>query len=200
MVSLNEIETVALKAVRGAGFAWGMAEDMAHAARWLAAYELDAVAALAAFLDGSQPACDPHCTVIGAGTLVAAAGIEGLPIRTDTLRAPVFLLPFAAQLVAESGRRLVVTWPGVRVGLEPAPGKGVRLSIAGDVIASPGERVAIEIADDGFGGAGRLPSPGERQVEAGAWQRLMALEKRTYVPASTTSRATGAGAGTSDRD
>src|SRR5262249_9130674 len=40
IVSLNEVETTILKAARGAGMAWGLAEEAAQAARWLAARRL----------------------------------------------------------------------------------------------------------------------------------------------------------------
>ncbi|NJO21709.1 MAG: DUF3726 domain-containing protein [Sphingomonadales bacterium] len=36
IVSLNEIENLSLKACRGAGMSWGLAEEAAQAARWLA--------------------------------------------------------------------------------------------------------------------------------------------------------------------
>ncbi|MFV0473400.1 MAG: DUF3726 domain-containing protein, partial [Pikeienuella sp.] len=35
-LSLNEVETLTLKAARGAGLSWGEAEDAALATRWLA--------------------------------------------------------------------------------------------------------------------------------------------------------------------
>ena len=35
VLSLGEISFVVFKAARGAGFAWGLAEEAGHAARWL---------------------------------------------------------------------------------------------------------------------------------------------------------------------
>src|SRR5258708_39822682 len=43
--SLNEIEAEVKKAVRGAGLAWGLAEEGAKAARWLAARAVDPIPA-----------------------------------------------------------------------------------------------------------------------------------------------------------
>ncbi len=48
--SLNEVEGLAGKAARGAGLAWGMAEETAKAARWLAACGLDWAPSLPALL------------------------------------------------------------------------------------------------------------------------------------------------------
>ena len=49
--SLNQIEQLSRKAVRGAGLAWGVADDAGKAVRWLHEYGLCGVAALAAVLE-----------------------------------------------------------------------------------------------------------------------------------------------------
>ncbi|MDD9884917.1 MAG: DUF3726 domain-containing protein [Gammaproteobacteria bacterium] len=51
-VSLNQIEQTARKAARGAGLAWGLADEVGRAMRWLHAYGLNGAALLAAHLDG----------------------------------------------------------------------------------------------------------------------------------------------------
>ena len=50
VVSLAEIDAMGRKAARGAGYAWGMAEEAGRAARWLAAYRLPGPQRLAALL------------------------------------------------------------------------------------------------------------------------------------------------------
>ena len=54
IVSLNEIESLALKAARGAGMSWGLAEEAAVAASWLAARSLPWAETLADLL-AQQP-------------------------------------------------------------------------------------------------------------------------------------------------
>lgn len=51
-VSLNQIEQTARKAARGAGLAWGLADEVGRAMRWLHTYGLNGAALLAAHLDG----------------------------------------------------------------------------------------------------------------------------------------------------
>ncbi len=50
-LSRSEIEATALKASRGAGMAWGMAEEAAFATLWLADHGIDGLALLARHLD-----------------------------------------------------------------------------------------------------------------------------------------------------
>jgi len=49
--SLNEIESLAKKATRGAGRSWGLAEEAGKATRWLCAAGLPGAEALAALLE-----------------------------------------------------------------------------------------------------------------------------------------------------
>ena len=49
-LSQNEIESLCIKAARGAGYSWGLAEQAGFAAGWLAARGLDATAPLLALL------------------------------------------------------------------------------------------------------------------------------------------------------
>lgn len=51
-VSLNQIEQTARKAARGAGLAWGLADEVGRAMRWLHTYGLNGATLLAAHLDG----------------------------------------------------------------------------------------------------------------------------------------------------
>ena len=53
-VSLNQIEQTARKAARGAGLAWGLADEVGRAMRWLHTYGLNGAALLAAHLDGVE--------------------------------------------------------------------------------------------------------------------------------------------------
>ncbi len=48
--SLNEIEALAKRAIRGAGLSWGLAEDGALAVRWLASFDLPGPELLASLL------------------------------------------------------------------------------------------------------------------------------------------------------
>ena len=51
LLSLNQIEQTTRKAARGAGLAWGLADETGRAVRWLHAHGLPGVAALADWLE-----------------------------------------------------------------------------------------------------------------------------------------------------
>jgi len=50
-LSLNQVEHTARKAARAAGYAWGLADEVGRALRWLHAYRLPGASMLAAHLD-----------------------------------------------------------------------------------------------------------------------------------------------------
>lgn len=96
IVSLNEIETLATKAARGAGFAWGMAEEIGFAARWLAARDLDGIGALDALLATPAACRRSDACPINVGTRLADGAVRELPWASPDLFSPLLLLPFAA--------------------------------------------------------------------------------------------------------
>ena len=49
--SFNEVETLSVKATRGAGLGWGHAEDLGRAARWLAERGFDWASSLLQLLE-----------------------------------------------------------------------------------------------------------------------------------------------------
>src|SRR3954463_11235493 len=73
--SLNEIEAEVKKAVRGAGLAWGLAEEGAKAARWLASRAIDPMPAVLDVLDrharGNKISCAITLTKDGHGNAPA---------------------------------------------------------------------------------------------------------------------------------
>jgi hypothetical protein len=189
-LSLNEAETLAAKAARGAGFSWGLADEIGRAARILAAEGEDwgeAVLALAAAAQtfeaptaervarwrrGERDAASarPLCPVRTAALLLDdAAEIGATPLRIARVGLPIW---FAAMLKRAGGWIIDVAEPlaasdvTVRRGVTTACRAGVR-------------RAAI------------------------APQILTALDgyvARTYVPESERSRERGAGGGTVDDD
>ena len=53
-ISFNEIAMTVLKAARGAGLEWGLAEEAAEAGRWLAGFYLPWAAALLGLFETSD--------------------------------------------------------------------------------------------------------------------------------------------------
>jgi hypothetical protein len=212
MLSFNEIESLASKSARGAGFAWGLAEEVAAAAGWLARAGIPWPCSLSALLLDLPRLAPPET---GGPVLVAAdAGAALCPIRAGLLVAEadllleaesarltavahsVWLLPFMARAARHRNRTIRLRVGTAMVLVGPAPGDqrgGGRLA----EVPTPME-VEISAVDAPKMPGDRLPP--FVAVPADQLSPLERLERRTYVPASDASRISGAGAGLSDND
>ena len=182
--SLNEVEGTVRKAARGAGLPIGIAEDIGRAAAWLCAHGEDGSAAALEGLrrcDASRP-----CNLNKAGTApVARAVIEGLSAidliiagcrdRVELSGLDTSLLLRGLASIATAGRELAIE---------------LDLGPDGHATLVRRERHAAESA----------PHARRHRADPAVWHELQGLAARTYVPASETSRAHGAGAGLVDRD
>jgi hypothetical protein len=206
--SLNEVEATAYKATRGAGRAWGFAEEAARAARWLArrglpwerlAGLLEAGPPAVPALDGGalRPAGPGWLCPLQAGPLIADLGLGAVPLRLERLRLPLLLVPFVADLARRAGQAVAVAWPDGRFVCEPG---GAVTMLAGSLGGSDGP-VDVELRLGAPAEAVALPPTAPRRApETGALALLERLVRRTYVPASEHSRRHGAGAGLIDAD
>src|SRR5215207_2698904 len=189
LLSLNEVESQATKAARGAGLPWGLAEDAGQAARKMAEWGQDWSAALLALL------CSPN-----RGERLRRAAY--LADRVSACQAGSVIVgevdpSWAVPLLALAGRArrnsLTLRWAGHEIVTGgPAPERP---------IGSPGN-VVLEVEIGGRGtriGQRTLPATRAR-VPAGRWREIDAFAARTYVPASAESRLVGAGAGLDDND
>lgn len=212
--SLGEIEAQCKKAARGAGMAWGMAEEAGKSGRWLAAQGLDGAAMLAEWLGDFQDAgqgrlgCEGDVWSVSAGlmcpitagTLVAdrAADLAKSPLKLARVAHPMLML-FALQASANWLKApLRVTWAGFSARLAPSHAPvwngDARAAHAGLITC---QRDATQPSDDVDE---PIWFPQRVALNAASWQALEDLAARTYVPASAASRAAGAGAGLSDND
>ncbi|MBB3769462.1 hypothetical protein FHS55_000048 [Angulomicrobium tetraedrale] len=204
-LSLNEVETLAAKAARGAGCSWGEADEMGRAARWLARSGLAFAPMLVAFLgvhdslarprvvDGQLTATAPACPLATGCWLVDEAGAWTMVDLPD-VAFPLLLLPFAARAARLAGRPVRFT---SREGAWTLTALG---ELAGDEpggVRSEGQsRVAC--TDD-------VPSPARPAHRRAALEEadlrvLQAYALKTCVPESEGSRIRGAGGGGTDDD
>ena len=111
IVSRNEIESLALKAARGAGMSWGLAEEASVAAGWLAARDLPWADTLVDVLAQAHTTSTPQ--IVGHVIAPSRPGTRLCPIMTGALLsdlgpptsamevrdvlAPVWLAPFLAR-------------------------------------------------------------------------------------------------------
>lgn len=201
--SLNEIQSQVLKAARGAGWEWGQAEEWGYAAQWLAArclpiFLADIVqqpaAAPAAVTnplraDGALPLCPLKTGLCLSDNARRFAG--GVDIQN--VRAPLWLLPFAARLGT-----VQVSWNDVKVVISATtlwlpPPRCAALTLA----AAAATDVSLIPAPAPIP-AGIAAADGGCPQDEEEWRRLAALAHKTLVPATETSRARGAGADAQD--
>jgi hypothetical protein len=213
--SLNEIEAMGKRAARGAGLAWGLAEEAGKAARWLTARGLPGPEELAEVLtrndgkgydelapvsaDGVWRAPSGRLCPLAAGAALGDRAAEiaaGRVIELGPTAQPLLLAPYAAGAAKSAGCAIELSWAGAVMILAPEG-----LSIEGEPAALTARgadgvrcRRAERAAAESPAGA-----PG-RAVDAETWSRLGVFAQRTFAPASEASRLAGAGAGLTDND
>jgi hypothetical protein len=210
--SLSEIEGLARKAARGAGFSWGMAEEAGKAVRWLAGIGLPGPEALADFLEAHDRT--PHAAMrpadTGANTWRAQGGIicpisagaalcdlaqSDAPSRDIHIMAcahPLLLLPFVRAAAEDGCQPERMIWAGGAFAFAA--------DVRGQVDAPSMASADVEIRA-GTAKELTLPSCQMRYdlAELPA-ARLAIMAARTYAPDTEQSRNAGAGAGLSDND
>ena len=93
--SLGELEALCLKAARGAGFSWGLAEEAGRAVRWLEARNLGGATALAGLLEATDKIPrDDMCPIFFGASLADRPPAQ--PFSRPAILAPVLLTPFLA--------------------------------------------------------------------------------------------------------
>lgn len=184
-LSNGEWRALVVKAARGAGMGWGLAEDAGWAAEWLSCRGLPAADWVADWLSSTIGTCP-----IAFGTQLSdafpSAG-QDLPKVPDDLRAVGLVLPFLCRIAV--GKGLAVLSPGGNV-----------LTIAANGTITFGPLWSPHTTNWQLVWAGTCSEIRSRpQIPADLLSRLNALSMLTNVPASVVSRH-GAGAADSDND
>ena len=213
VLSLSEVEALALKAARGAGLDWGLAEEAAFATRWLVEQAIDGPALLAGHLDRMAAATHATGTIVISESLWASAYADPLcplalgaalgdhfdlphgpaqrAISLSHVATPALILPFLAQAAGRSGVVVTVDWAGTRVLLSDL----TLLAVSGaeGLVAATATSVTVT-AMPKWRRAGGLASRAE--VSDATADGLNRLVFRTYVPASDQSRRDAGAVGT----
>jgi len=177
--SLNEIQTMALKAARGAGVPLANAEDLARAAAGSIHTRPDVLRELLVVLR----------------TPLAAASLSDGP----TLSGSFALTGPAAIDLLLAGENAVT--------IRPPPPASLLAALVKDANQTHGVSVVIRKLPNAalleFSMTEAPPSKrrtGSVEVEDSIWSRLNTLAAKTYVPATEASRSQGAGANLDDND
>ena len=213
-LSRNEIETLCLKAARGAGMAWGLAEEAGFAAGWLAAQGIDGAAALCAHLQTFAPGViavqgrhwqatgrAPLCPIALGAALDDHALLDAspatAPVTFGPVSHPVLLVAHLARLARASATSLMLTWPDGKVTI-PVSGavETAALTALSRVEVVP---LGLAVAATTTPSPAFAPATAILPLGAATLAALNLLALQTTVPASDTSRR-GAGAAASDND
>ncbi|SIS89404.1 Protein of unknown function [Roseivivax lentus] len=216
-LSQNEIAQLCLKAARGAGMSWGLAEKAGFAAAWMAGRGLDGPGALLAQLrDAMGRPWHEICPVVAPGAFRAEGGgglcpialgaalcdharlpetaMDETALRVGPVDHPVLLLAFLSDFARTRGAAVRLVWP-----------RGTVLLTADGAICGDAEALARETrldAELSVAAAAPEETPltcAPLYVPAETLSGLDAFALRTTVPASEASRA-GAGAAAGDND
>lgn len=186
--SLNEVETTAVKAARGGGFAWGLAEEIGRAARHIArggGNWGEALVTLLSRMEGLQPPDRARIDRWRNGVDDAMGASPLCPVRTAT---------------ALLDHRVFADLPTLRISNVALPlWLGAILAPASIIAEHAGDGLA-ESADVVLRHATRAtPAAGRRgAIDPDTLAKLNAYAVRTYVPESERSRTRGAGGGRVD--
>lgn len=192
-LSFNEVETLSAKAARGAGFSWGLAEDIGRAARALATEGHDWGSAVLSLVENARSfeAPDPMraarwCQGEGDGEPDVATGGPLCPVKTGAL-----LLDHPPPTGAMP---LTILDVGLPVWLDAMLRRSaMRLAHVPALSVSRAD-VVIEHRS----GIGQARAGSRRAVEQQTLVALNSFAAKTYVPESESSRVRGAGGGRVD--
>ena len=193
--SVGEAGALALKAARGAGMAWGQAEEVGFAVRWLQQRAAPGIEALALYLSIYDAAQNDqtHCP-IAVGTSISDTAIIP-PIDLGPVNAPLLLVPFIAAIATDKPVRLTINRMTADIFNHDFQTSHAlpemvmsqahcSLTYVKDADFSPNNQCAVRVPDEA----------------ADAMARLDQFAHRTYAPATEESRMSGAGADTDVND
>ena len=191
--SLNEIEALALKAARGAGFEWGLAEEAGQAVRWLLARDLPGADALLAICVAGSSKTPEFCPLtFGCALCDGLVSVSNATSRKVV--APLLVLPFLAWTAKREKTSLSLEWKGAAFVVTA---DGTLMGSADNPIIKHAT-VTVGLVEN----CDLSPSKiGHRAlVDCETYVALSDLAARTYAPATAASRESGAGAGLTDND
>jgi len=219
-LSFGELDALVLKAYRGAGFSWGMAQEAGRAASWLAQKDLPAgfyFSSLLQQIDSVDSrtltpnvkvdddtlkwmsAENALCPVI-CGTVLSDYGLESFfagvkPLVLGAVCCPAILLPFIADCA-------VAMKANVEIKVDDSP---ALIDATGAVYPSDVEALAVPCAQVVVSESSNVLRPcttnsSRADLSIEDEEFLSKLAHRTYVAASDESRLSGAGAGLTDND
>ncbi|WP_187429294.1 hypothetical protein ROLI_040140 [Roseobacter fucihabitans] len=217
-LSCSEVAALCMKAARGAGMSWGMAEEAGFAAAWLVSHDVDGPSHLRAHLervDGRSwsdlcPSITPGiwqntagqaaCPIILGATMCDYANLPegptaGAIVKLGKVSAPILLVPFLASIAQDDHLAITLSWDGGAFCLEQCE---ANIRTAEKALCAPDLELTLT-AKAATPSHAPVALTRKANISAETIIALNTLAMRTTVPASDASRA-GAGSALSDND
>ena len=195
-----ECRAAARLAARGAGFSWGLADDIGYSAAWLTVRGLQFCAA--SLSRARRDFCAPEENAIVRGELIPSAPgkmlcpfVAGALIcdlaktrsrwKLSRVARPLMLVPFVAFSARATNSRLKIQWRGAVFVAD-----GDRFAVfrnTENAAESADVRIAPCLLPRDFA-ASEMSVAAECKISAKEWKMLQNLAARTFVPASADSR------------
>jgi len=192
--SVGEVGALSLKAARGVGLDWGIAEEASHAVCWLQSRGLSGVDALSDVLfwmdKSSLYQRQSNPLLVGA----ALCDHGKLPdLIEEKIYQPMLLIPYLAALL--SNEVIEVSWVGNKLLVSADKVSLIKFDKlpAGEPVACMIKKVAEVLPET-------MPHSRVDETALSGYIILERFAKRTYAPATEQSRLSGAGAGINDND
>jgi uncharacterized protein DUF3726 len=188
-LSLNEAQTLAVRAARGAGFSWGLAEEIGRAARALAVRGepwAEALLALTRLSDSFDPPSPERAARWQCGKTDQPASAPLCPIRTAML-----LIDMGIDLGVAPLRLSYVGLPIWLQGLLQAGEATAQCAV--DYGAANTLSQTADVTISRAGERSEAPAARRAQVAPDVLAALQPIVQRVYVPESERSRTRGAG-------
>ena len=189
--SLNEYESLALKAARGAGLPWGLAEDAGKAVRILSSFGFESGSLLLEMLEHQQ---NTSALLIGAHFCDSLDHFSGLEFL-EPVQSPGLLIAFIALSVSGTDKCAYCKWSNCEIYVTSQDLFIVSATGFNVTTASP---IWIGLAEAPQGK--KREKSNRAMLPKDTYNKLTALASKTYAPATEESRIAGAGAGLNDND
>lgn len=218
--SVNETASRARLAAKGIGYSWGMADEVSRSVFWLSQRQVPAMALLADLFSqlktpqgvamatpqktGGELISNDHylCPIISGCAL--SDGYQSISehqlLTIKNIRYPFLIVPFVAQLAQRCEKTLVLEIHENTIATDGAHFVcSAQTLLSLDLAEALVCRVANGIESD-FSQSSLVDTQSRVAVEDRHWQALGEYAKKTYAPATESSRLSGAGAGVTDND
>ena len=196
-LSQGEATAIVVKAARGFGLSWGLAEEAGWALCQLGQYDNDVLSWFGHAFHATKEQCPITLgvTVMDHAPLPKSVAQQGGDL--GLVRMPILLFPFLRKSAERVGHRLIFreTVGDLRIDVTDELDthiKQLESVTVGHVVIEVGAALNLDY--------GLKPKTHRFQTFTDTLTQLDLLGSRTYVPETEASRMSGAGAGASDND